>query len=428
MGKQYRQVLSITLMVVCVMLPAAVPAVAAVPDVFIGVTTGQVKVYNEDIPGARRRAVDQALELAVQNAFASLVTRQVFASNLEFLYDRLIPGASEYVATYRVLNGLAYKGSYLVGVESKVDLARVRQRLEKARIIRAGQEKPVVLLLIAEQTPKDILPRYWWGNNPEPYTSLAEDMIKKQMAGHGIPLAQGNGGYPDPGFYAIKFQDIYDVKAAMDLGKALGADLVVLGKAGASESSNRMGDATAFDAVIELTVFDTASKKEVRKVRTGATASSQTAREGIVASLTQAAEKAALDLRQKIDAFWAQKLRKESQFDVAVEGEDFLPRFIALKRRLKEIREIVNMQPKEIASESAVMELLYKGSPAQFADAVLLKTFEGFGLEITEVTPDTVTIRFVEEGQPPGSPGQDEPELPGEETRQQENTDENPLD
>ncbi len=73
-----------------------------------------------------------------------------------------------------------------------------------------------------------------------------------------------------------------------------------------------------------------------------------------------------------------------------------MPRFIALKKRFKEIRDIENMQPKEIGSAHAVMEIVYKGSPEQFANAVLLKTFDGFGLELAEVTPEQVKIRFVE--------------------------------
>lgn len=424
MPKQYRRTLVIVFTILALMVPVMVPA-ATPGDVLTGVTTGQTKIYKQDIPGAKSNAVSQALELAVQNAFASLVSRQVFASNLEFLYDRLVPGAAEYVITYRVLDEMEYKGSYLVGVESKIDLARMRQRLEESRIIRTGQEKPVVLLLIAEQTPEDLLPRYWWGKNPEPYTSLAEAVIIEELTSRSIPMAHIGPDYPDPSFYAISFQGIYDARAAMDLAAALKADLVVLGKAGASESFNRMGDARTFDGVIDLKVFDVASEKEVLQVSARATSSSDMKEEGAVSALTKAARDGARDLGTRIEAFWAQNLRKESHFDVAVEGENFLPRFIALKRRFKEIRDIVNLQPKEIGSDSAVVEVLYKGGPEQFADAVLLKTFAGFGLEIVEVTPEMVSIRFVdktEETEIPAAGAGAEPQTVPREEPGRENT------
>lgn len=409
MQKTVRLIL-ITSLFLCMIMPVAASADASSSAVLTGVTTGQMKIYKQDIQGAKRNAVEQALERAVQNAFASLVSHQVFASNLEFLYDRLLPGADEYVITYRVLSEMQLKGSVLVGVESKIDLAKVQKRLEEARIIRTGMEKPVILLLIAEQAPGDLLPRYWWGNNPEPYSSLAEAMIKKEMALNQIPLAQTGTTYPDPGFYTIHFQGIYDTRAAMDLGLALKADMVIMGKASAKESFNRMGDAKTFDAVIDLKGLDLASGKEVIQVQKEAAASSDVAAEGAVLALNKAAQEAAQDLIAKVESFWNQTLRRESHFDVAVEGENFLPRFIALKRRLKDIREIVNMQPKEVGSSSAVLEILYKGSPEQFANTVLLKTFAGFGLEIAEVSPELVSIRFVEKESAPSGADPETPE------------------
>ena len=59
--------------------------------VLTGVTTGQEKIKGQNIPGAKQKAVKKALNVAVQNAVASLVSRQVFAGNLEFLYGRLLP-------------------------------------------------------------------------------------------------------------------------------------------------------------------------------------------------------------------------------------------------------------------------------------------------------------------------------------------------
>ncbi|MBU0973608.1 MAG: hypothetical protein KKC20_23415, partial [Proteobacteria bacterium] len=158
------------------------PALAVESEkVLIGVTGGQAKISGEKLSAAQQAAEKEALNVAVQNAFASLVSRQVFGANLEFLYGRILPRASDYVITYRVMGGVQHKGYYLVGVESKINLELLEKHLTDARILNAATDKPVILFLIAEQTPDDLLPRYWWGNNPEPYTSLSETIILEQM-------------------------------------------------------------------------------------------------------------------------------------------------------------------------------------------------------------------------------------------------------
>jgi len=64
--------------------------------------------------------------------------------------------------------------------------------------------------------------------------------------------------------------------------------------------------------------------------------------------------------------------------------------------------EFTSMLQKEIGSNSALVQILYKGTPTRFANAVMLKTFDSFGLEITEVTDEGVTLRFIEKEQGPG--------------------------
>lgn len=373
------------------------PAFAVEPaKILTGVTGGQGKISGENLSAAKQAAEKEALNVAVQNAFASLVSRQVFGANLEFLYGRILPRTSDYVITYRVMGGVQHKGYYLVGVESKINLELLEKQLTDARILNVATDKPVILFLIAEQTPEDLLPRYWWGNNPEPYTSLSETIILEQMVQDRFKTVGGGPDRPSPSLYNIRFSSIYDAEAAMALGRALKADMVVLGKAGAQESMNRMEDGKIFDGEIELTVYDLNSGKEVMVSINHATAKSVEGKEGARGVISEISVMAARELSQKIDLFWSQNLRRENSFTVTISGEDFLPRFIALKKRLNEIQEIQNLQPREIGSDNAVMEITFKGSPEQFADAVMLKTFVGFGIEVAEVTDQTVSIRFVE--------------------------------
>jgi len=396
MGTKRQAGMCIAAILLGVLLIMDIALAAGSVKVLTGATTGQEKISRENIPGAKKKAVKQALEVAVQNAFASLVSRQVFGANLEFLYGRLLPRASDYVITYRVMGGVEQKGYYLVGVESKVNLELLEKHLTDAGILNAATDKPVILFLIAEQAPGDLLPRYWWGNNPEPYTSLSEAIILEQMLQDRYKIVGTGPDRPDPSLYNIRFTSIYDAEAAMELGRVLKADMVVLGKASASESINRMGDEKIFDGVIDLKVYDLGSGNEVITSVSRAAARSLMDQEGAVGAITEASVLSARDLNQKIDAFWTQNLRREKLFDVTITGDKFLSRFIALKKRFKEIQDIENMQPKEIGTDKAVMEIVFKGSPEQFADAVMLKTFVGFGIEVDEVTDQMVTIRFIE--------------------------------
>ena len=390
------------------------PAGAQAVSTLTRVTTGSQAIVNQNIPAARNKAVGRALEIAVQDAVAQLVTPQTFAANLEFLYDQILPKSREYLVTYRVLGGVEHKGQYRVGVESTIHLGLLEKTLTDARILHAGTDKPRLLFLVAEQTPDSLLPRYWWGKNPEPYISQAESALALALMDQRFPLVGQGEERPDPALYQVEFPTIYDVPAALALAKALGADMVILGRAQVAEAMNRMGDEKAFDAQINLEIYDTASGKSLGTTQTRSAAKSDLEQEGSVLAMTQAADQAAVELAARLDEFWNQNLRKENRFEVSIQGENFLPRYIALKKRFREMQDIENFQPKELGADQALLEMVYKGRPRLFADTVLLKTFEGFGLEVEVVSDTRVDIRFIEEADLEAAPEENPAQAPGE--------------
>ena len=373
------------------------PLFAAVnSDVLTGVSTGSRKIINHNIQHAKQAAVSDALKIALQNAFISLVPRQVMASNLDFFYNQIVSHASDYIITYSVLGGIENNGRYLVGVESKVDLILLEQTLTNARILNASQDKPVILFFIVEKTESDLLSKYWWGNNPIPYQSLAEKIIINKMVQERFIITGNSEPRPDPSFYNITFDSIYDVNAAIDLGRKLKADMIIFGKAKSSEAINRMGQEKTFNSEINLEGYYLETGEKVIESRIQAAAKSNIAEEGNILAISKAAKLSAVDLIDKVNTFWTQNLRKEHTFDVNIEGENFLPRFIALKQKLKQMPGIENMQPSEMGSNYAVMQIFYKGKPSQFADMLMLKTFGSFGLEISDVRDNFLNIKFIE--------------------------------
>ena len=59
----------------------------------------------------------------------------------------------------------------------------------------------------------------------------------------------------------------------------------------------------------------------------------------------------------------------------------------------RQVRAMLKM--KEMSADQAVMAVSYQGTARSLADALLLKTFAGFGLDIYEVTAEAVGIRLV---------------------------------
>ena len=364
--------------------------------ILTGVTTGKRKIINNNLQLTEQSAVADALKIAVQNALARIVSKQVLASNLAFFYNQMISHSADYIITYQVLGGIENKGYYLVAVESKMDILKLEKTLSDARIINANKEKPAILFFIVEKTPSDLLPKYWWGKNPIPYQSLAEKIIIDKLIQDRFIVTGNDRVRPDPSFYNITFNSIYDVAAAKDLGKKMDADIIIFGKADSEEAINKMGLEKAFNAQISLDGYNVETGEKVLTSQVQAVVKSDVDSEGNIQAILKAANLSAPDLSQKLDDYWTQHLRKQHSFDVMIKGKNFLPRFIALKQEFQQMSEIENMQPKEMGSNYAVMQISYKGNSSQFADAVMLKTFDSFGLEFLDITDTEVTIKFIE--------------------------------
>lgn len=362
----------------------------------VGVTTGKRKIFNDNLQQAKQNAVSDALRIAVQNAFAKIVSSQVLASNLDFFYDQVLTHTSDYIITYRVLGGIENNGYYLVGVESKVDIHKLEKTLIDARILNANKDKPVILFFIVEKTPSDLLPKYWWGKNPIPYEPLAEAIIIDKIIQDRFIVTGNDKVRTDPSFYDITFKSIYDVTAAKNLGKRMNADMIVFGKAVSEEAINRMGEERTFNGLVNLDGYNVQTGEKVLTSQVKAVAKSEIDSEGNIQALIKAANLSAQDLSEQLDAYWTRYLRKEHSFDVTIKGENFLPRFIALKQQFNQMPEIENMQPKELGADYAVLQIFYKGQSSQFANALMLKTFDTFGLEFSDISDTFVTIKFIE--------------------------------
>ena len=381
-------------------------------DVFKTVSTGKQAVIQNDIPAAKRSAVDAALKESVEKAILSLLSPKAFASNLGFLYNNLLEDVSNYVVNYKVLAELEKEDSYIVAVSAGIDSRALHSFLTRYEIIGTQKDKPAVVLFISEKTSEDILPKYWWGKNPMPYDSKVAAAVSEYMKSEGFTVLPASFSEPGPEKQDIKFEAIHDTDAAIRLGRELGADIIVMGKAASQPSANRMGSEQAYEAKVDMEAFSISDGAKIASARVKATSRSKEDREGSMAALAKSGELAGEKIAGRIEEYWNEDvLKKQQTIEAKIEGSDYLSSFILLRKVLKKMPEIQGIQTRELGSEEAVVDILFKGNAVGLADALLLKTFDSFGIEIYDVKDRSLTIRFVpKEG---NKPAVDEEEVKG---------------
>ncbi|MFO7753693.1 MAG: hypothetical protein R6V41_11305 [Desulfobacteraceae bacterium] len=413
MIQDYKAVLVLVTTVFLFLAPPAVQG-GENGNIFETVATGKHMIDKDQggVPAAKKAAVEKALSASVEKALLNLFSGKIFASNLEFIYSKVLTDVSDYVASYKVLAEVEKRDRCIVAVDTGIDLAALRSFLNRYEIIGSQKNKPSVLLLISEKTKEDLLPRYWWGKNPMPYNSKVSEAVSEAMKEKGFIVLPASFSSPDTKDHDIEFSSIHDTDAAIKLGRKMDADIVVMGRAESQPSANRVGAEQTYEAKVDVEALSTAENKTVASTRVKATSRSKEGTEGSIAALSRAGELTGQKITGKIEDHWNDNvLKKQQAIEAKIEGNDYLSSFILLRKVLKKMPEIKGIQTRELGTQEAVVDILFEGNAARLADALVLKTFDSFGIEIDDVKDRSLTIRFVPKDE--NQPAVDEDEVKG---------------
>ncbi|MCP3953789.1 MAG: hypothetical protein GY697_16455, partial [Desulfobacterales bacterium] len=231
--------------------------------IFSTIATGTQEITTEFSPKIKREAVKMALKSSVERAVSDILSEEEFASNFESLDKSVLVNSSKYIVNYRVIAELQEETKYVSAVKVRVNLALLKKHLKRYGIIKSNSEKPSVLLLISEKSEQDISLKYWWGNEPMQYEPLVTNEIMQFMIDKEFAIFSDNTARSNQIKHDIVFSSIYDTNAAIELGKKLKADIVIIGKAKSFEALNRMGEEKIYEADISLVMFNVDTQKRI---------------------------------------------------------------------------------------------------------------------------------------------------------------------
>lgn len=360
------------------------------------VVIGTGKIHKEDSASARKEAIENGLTSAVESVALDIIPpeslHQTFQSFNEALYDQ----TGKFIQGYKVLAEFKIKDAYRVMVEANVSIAGLTKLMSDAGIMSGGKSLPKILVLVSEQNLGDSLPIYWWGKKPVLGELFSVSAFIETMRSKGLPVLD----YPSIA-QNTSIDDRYDKpdldkEEAVNLGRALKADIVIVGKTIIDQAQNVMGkDIRSFKGVVSVRAIRTDTGEEIATTTQSAVTANADETIGARKALSAAGSLAGETLAGQIIDAWQKKDEKTNIIGIVVEGTDNLTYFEKFISIINKISGVKNLQIKELKANETVISLEYKGSAKTLADALVLKSYGSVDINIYEVSKNHLRIKLI---------------------------------
>ena len=363
------------------------------------VVVGSAKVHGGNIQSARQAAIKEGLVMAVARMTEDILKVEALVDHFERVNELVYDQTDKYVQNYKVLTETP-SGSgkiYRVVVQATVAGKKIAKLLSGEGILQVQTQLPSVLFLIAERNVKEVLPQFWWGAGMQDFVSVSEHAVAEAFKTKGFTVVAHRGlqigQFVD---WAPEALPNLTNEQAIELAAKLKADIVVVGNSTVTDSTNTMGYETkTFKGVMQARALHKDTGEQLVIINQDAVATDADEYEGGLAALSNVGSTAGQALAEQLAAQWRKMLEKPSEVEIAVEGTNKLAHFVKFRKALSSISGVEGIRVKEYRPNETTLIIDYKGKAEDLASALMLKTFDTFGIDIYEITPDNLKIALV---------------------------------
>lgn len=378
----------------------AAPADSAPAETGV-VVIGTGRLQGDDVDAARTQAISSSLVTAIDRAISDLMPVSLKVEHFKALNGTLYSEPERFVVGYKVLTETMSGKTYRALVEATVSMAALRKYLADVKMLPEENPSRRILVLIAEQNVEDLAPNYWWGKGPLPAQGACESRMAEvlqqqgfQMVSHDQsppPAAEETFGAGQPG----AGPNPSDAEA-LALGKRFQAEVIIVAMVTTQSVGNVMGDAQkSFKAVFTGRMLRVDTGEKIGDIFRTAVAVGPEPQSAGRQALGDVGALAAEALVPHINAAWQKKQEVRISATLFVEGTRNLSNFVSFRNLLKECPLVIEVEPNGIKPNEATLLLQLKDTTQALADALMLKSNEGFGINISEITEDTIRLSLV---------------------------------
>jgi hypothetical protein len=353
---------------------------------------GVAAVVNDDVAIARDRAIDDAKRKAVEQVAGTQVSSESITENFQLVEDKIYSRAAGFVKNYKIVSELKDAGGvYRVKIKANVDTKAVAENLDQI-----FQEKPRVIVMVAEQNVGSKGFSYWWGNS-----GFVSDMdiFQTSLINHWQPRGFK---FVDPAL----LQDKLQVKGAMQqaglenatavaIGRDADADIAIVGKVLVSDAGNVMEGVKmhSFHAVGTMRVLNVDTGEIVAVAEDTGVAPHVDPNLGGRAAIKALAQKLATALEQKMMVKWTEEASSARELEVVAKGISASKMIGEIQRVIKEeIRGVESIQLRRRAQGNAYFTVRVRARASDFGHDLEQKSFSNFKLALEDVTRTKVVV------------------------------------
>lgn len=191
---------------------------------------GAAAIIGGDKGIARDHALSDALRKAVEQGVGTLLKSETQVKDFQLIYDRISTKASGYVSSYRVLDEQVTGDLYRVTVRAVVKMADLENDVSGILNLIEAQGRPRLMILIRDTRE---------ASDEASDLELASDletMLIDRFAARGFPVVDAEMVRRNLTNDQVRLILAGDDQTAAQLGMRFGAEIVVAGRATASES------------------------------------------------------------------------------------------------------------------------------------------------------------------------------------------------
>ncbi len=358
---------------------------------------GTGAIQGGNVAKARDRAIKNSLVSAVEFAVADFLPLESMIQNFEILNEILYDNSSEFVADYKVLTELKSGRTYRVLVQATVSIDAIKEELISVNIKVYKKNLPKILFLIAEQNFSDISQRYWWTEDLTFVKGYTEIAMTEKMLKNGFSVIDQKSLVINEEFETLKDKADLSNQDAVSLGAILQADVVIVGNSKADIAPNTMGgDIKSFKGTVLARALRTDTGEEIASTIQTEVSVNKDDIAGARDALSNAGYLAGSDLASQIVRKWHEEVKKSiTTLVIIVEGTRDLSNFVIFRAELNEIPGVDSLQTSEMKADEATIVVDFQGNAKELADALMLKNFESFGINIYEISQSHLRVRLV---------------------------------